>query len=70
MVPIRSLETHELFEGVEGGDIGAKFGYNSGENGFLSFNQYRIPRENLLSRFVYVDKDGNVEIRGDPRLIY
>ena len=36
----------------------------------MSFDKYRIPRENLLSRFVYVDKEGKVELRGDPRLIY
>ena len=70
MVPIRSELTHEPFKGVHAGDIGTKLGYSAGENGFLSFNQYRIPRENLLSRFVYVDKDGAVEMKGDPRLLY
>ena len=40
------------------------------DNGFLSFNHYRIPRENMLSRYVYVDKEGNFEVRGDPRMLY
>ena len=69
-MPIRSLETHLPFEGVEVGDIGTKLGYNGMDNGFLSFNKYRTPRENLLSRFVNVDKQGNFEVRGDPRAVY
>ena len=56
--------------GIEVGDIGTKVGYNSMDNGYLSFNHYRIPRENLLSRFIYVDESGNIETRGDPRGIY
>ena len=70
MVPLRSLETHELFPGVDCGDIGPKLGYQSMDNGYLGFNHYRIPRENLLSRFIYVDKEGTVEMKGDPRALY
>ena len=55
IAPIRSLETHHLFDGVEAGDIGPKIGYNTMDNGYLSFDNYRIPRENLLSRLSYVD---------------
>ena len=67
---IRSLENHLPFEGIDVGDIGAKLGYAAVDNGYLSFNHFRIPRENLLSRFVYVDKKGKFERRGDPRAIY
>ena len=70
IVPIRSTETHLPFEGIEVGDIGRKMGMHSMDNGFLSFTHYRIPRENLLSRFTYVDKEGNFELRGDPRALY
>ena len=52
------------------GDIGTKLGYNTMDNGYLSFNQYRIPRENILSRFVSVDKEGDLDIKGNPRIIY
>lgn len=45
-------------------------GYNSMDNGWCKFTHYRIPRENLLSRFAYVDKDGAFEMRGDPKLLY
>ena len=70
MTPIRSLEDHKAFPGVTVGDIGTKLGYNSVDNGFLSFEHYRIPRENMLARFVSVDREGNFEIKGNPRIIY
>jgi len=38
IVPIRSLETHKPFPGVEVGEIGVKLGYNAMDNGYLSFN--------------------------------
>ena len=70
LVPIRSVETHMPLEGIEVGDLGAKFGYNSMDNGYLRFNQVRIPRTNLLCRFAGVTADGEFEMRGDPRLLY
>ena len=48
MVPLRRLDNHHLFRGVECGDIGGKMGYNTVDNGYLSFTDYRIPRDNLL----------------------
>ena len=70
LVEIRSLEDHKPFEGIDVGDIGTKLGYAAMDNGYLSFMHFRIPRENLLSRFCYVDKTGKFEVRGDPRAMY
>ena len=55
LVQIRSLDDHKPLPGVEVGDIGTKLGYNTMDNGYLSFTHCRIPRENLLSRLAYVD---------------
>ena len=52
------------------GDVGQKLGYSSVDNGFLSFNNVRIPRENMLSRFAGVTKEGDLDIKADPRMIY
>jgi acyl-CoA oxidase len=70
MVQIRSQQNHEPMPRIEVGDIGQKLGYNSIDNGFLSFNNVRIPRTNLLSRFVEVEKDGSFSLKGDPRVLY
>ena len=59
MVQVRSLEDHKAMPGIEVGDIGSKLGYNTIDNAYLSFNNVRIPRTDLLSRFVYVEKDGS-----------
>ena len=66
MVQIRSLEDHKPLPGIEVGDVG----YNSMDNGYLSFKDVRIPRTNLLSRFVEVDKEGAFSLNGDPRMVY
>jgi acyl-CoA oxidase len=58
------------FAGIEVGDIGSKLGYNSVDNGYLAFTQYRVPRLSLLSRFVSVNREGEFELLGDPRLLY
>ena len=56
--------------GLENGDIGNKFGYSSKMNGFLRFNQFRIPRENMLMKFVKLTKEGEFSIEGDLRVLY
>jgi len=40
------------------GDCGKKNGHEGIDNGFIIFDNYRIPRENLLNRFSNVTEDG------------
>ncbi len=52
---IRSLDDHIPLPNVTVGDIGVKFGnggYNSMDNGLLRFDHVRIPRENMLMKYV------------------
>ena len=58
MVQIRSLQDHRPLPGIEVGDIGPKFGYNTNDNGFLRFNKYEIPLENMLMKYSQVTEDG------------
>ncbi|KAG7441254.1 peroxisomal oxidase [Guyanagaster necrorhizus] len=59
-VPLRSLEDHKLLPGIIAGDIGPKAlnGYVSVDNGYARFDRYRIPKENMLSKFAQVTEDG------------
>ena len=70
IVPVRDIKTHKPFDGIEVGDIGTKLAMKSLDNGFILFTNYRIPRKNLLSRFINVDREGNFEMKGDPKILY
>ena len=63
-------ENHVPLEGLEIGDIGPKFGFNDKDNGYMIFNNFRIPRSALLSRFITCSKDGILSIQGDPKVAY
>ncbi|KAF2833544.1 acyl-coenzyme A oxidase 1 [Ophiobolus disseminans] len=70
-VQIRDLKTHEPLENIHIGDIGPKFGYNTMDNGFLLFNQVKVPHISMLARFSHVDpKTNKFARRGSPTLIY
>ena len=69
-MPVRDVKTHKPFDGIEVGDIGSKLAMKSLDNGFILFTNYRIPRKNLLSRFINVDREGNFEMKGDPKILY
>lgn len=42
VVQIRGMDNHLPLPGIEVGDIGPKFGFNGVDNGFLSFDHFRI----------------------------
>ena len=57
LVPIRD-ESGSALPGVTIGDCGAKLGLDGVDNGRLSFEGVRVPRENLLDRYGEVREDG------------
>ncbi|MDH3734754.1 MAG: acyl-CoA dehydrogenase family protein [Gemmatimonadota bacterium] len=57
LVPIRGANG-TVAQGVRIEDCGYKLGLNGIDNGRISFDRVRIPRENLLDRFATVDADG------------
>jgi acyl-CoA oxidase len=56
--------------GVKVGDLGPKMGYNNVDNGWMMFDNFRIPRGSLLSRFGDVTSEGKFVQRGDIRMLY
>src|ERR1700742_1141335 len=57
LVPIRDADGQPM-PGVEIEDCGRKGGLNGVDNGRLTFDDVRVPREALLNRFGDVDADG------------
>ena len=71
VVQVRDLKTHEPLEGIHVGDIGPKFGYNTMDNGFLLFNNVKVPHIGMLARYSSVDPKSNQYIRpSSPSLVY
>jgi len=64
------MEDHMPCKGIKVGDLGAKIGYHSKDNGWLMLDHIRVPRTNMLARFAYIEKDGTFELRGNPKAIY
>ena len=67
---LRSLENHRVLPGVEVGDIGIKHGFESYDNGFVKFNKYRIPLNNMLMKNAKVSPDGQFERVGSELIMY
>lgn len=61
LVPIRDPTTLKSYKGITVGDMGEKIGLNGIDNGFIMFDNYRIPKENLLNRAGDVNDDGTFE---------
>lgn len=58
VVDIRNYETHELLPGVKAGDCGPKAGSHGIDNGFLIFENYRVPYDCLLDKLGHITVDG------------
>lgn len=56
IVQIRDLETHKPLPGIKVGEIGPKMGFATANNGFLGFQNFRIPRKNMLMKNAQVLK--------------
>lgn len=65
VVPVRDLETLEVFPGVVAGDIGKKMGRDGIDNGFLQFHNVVVPRRNMLMKHAVVDRHG--EFQSKPK---
>lgn len=58
LVPLRDPKSHETLPGITIGDCGPKNGLNDVDNGFILFDNVRIPRINQLGRISGVDSNG------------
>ena len=58
LVPVRDKKTHIPLPGLEIGDWGDKIGLQGVDNGWIKFNQYRVPKSSLLNRFGDIRTDG------------
>ncbi|XP_013188651.1 probable peroxisomal acyl-coenzyme A oxidase 1 [Amyelois transitella] len=70
IVQLRDLETHQPLPGIKLGEIGPKLGFQTANNGFLAFDNVRIPRKNMLMKNSQVLKDGTFVKSQNDKLTY
>lgn len=70
IVQIRDQDTHEHMPGIKTGQLGPKFGFSSADNGWMTMDHVRIKKDDMLSRFNYIDEDGCYSVNGDPRILF
>lgn len=70
VVPLRDMETHMPLKGITIGDIGPKLGFHTKDNGYLRFDNVRIPRENMLMKYAKVSKAGEFSKPANERVGY
>ncbi|KAG5679146.1 hypothetical protein PVAND_008737 [Polypedilum vanderplanki] len=58
IVQLRDEETHKPMPGIKIGEIGNKVGMNTVNNGFLAFDNVRIPLNHMLMKNAKVLEDG------------
>lgn len=58
IVQLRDEETWQPMPGIKIGEIGPKLGLKSVNNGYLGFENVRIPRKNMLMKNAQVKRDG------------
>lgn len=63
LVPIRDPATLRPLPRLLIGDIGAKAGLNGLDNGFMRFDNYRVPRKALMNKNADVTDDGQYRSR-------
>lgn len=70
IVQLRDEETHLPLPGIKIGEIGCKIGMNGINNGYLGFQNVRIPRINMLMKNAQVLKDGTYIKSPSEKLTY
>ena len=71
ILQIRDMKTNKPLEGIVIGDIGPKYGYASMDNGYMLFNNFRVPHSALLARYSGVDEGSGVYKKPDnPATVY
>jgi acyl-CoA oxidase len=49
---------YDWLPGIKGGDIGPKLGFHAKENGYMFLSNVRVPKNNLLNKYVQISNDG------------
>lgn len=58
-----------MLPGIEAGDLGPKWGFFAKDNGYMILKNVRIPKKNMLRRYVKIDNGALIK-KGNPKVGY
>lgn len=70
VVQLRDKFNGELMPGIRIGDIGKKVGHDGVDNGWIQFRGVRVPRSQMLQKWVTLDRHGNYTPAPNPAVMY
>lgn len=71
VLQIRDMKTGRPLDGIAIGDIGPKYGYASMDNGYMLFDNFRIPHSAMLCRYSKVDPGTGAYMKpANPSVVY
>jgi acyl-CoA oxidase len=70
VVQLRDTKTGQLEPNIQAGDIGSKVGHQGTDNGWIQFRSKRIPRRNMLTKWVDMDRHGEFTPAPNPAVMY
>ncbi|KAI8086146.1 acyl-CoA dehydrogenase/oxidase [Halteromyces radiatus] len=70
VVQLREKASGKVMPGVVLGDIGSKAGHQGVDNGWIQFRKLRIPRSDMLAKWVSLDRDGTYHPAPNPAVMY
>ena len=71
VVQIRDMKSHKPLKGIAVGDIGPKYGYAPMDNGYMLFDNHRVPHSAMLARYSQVEPySGTYSQPENPVVVY
>ncbi|KAI8084287.1 uncharacterized protein B0P05DRAFT_534964 [Gilbertella persicaria] len=70
IVQLRDTKTGSLLPNIQAGDVGSKIGHQGVDNGWIQFRQTRVPRKQMLMRWVSMGPQGNFKTAPNPAVMY
>ena len=70
VVQLRDLKTGKLMPGITVGDMGAKYGRNGLDNGWIQFSHVRVPKTNMLMKWAKFTQEGKYIPSTNPAISY
>lgn len=70
VIQLRDTITGVVMPNIRAGDIGAKVGHQGVDNGWIQFHRARIPRTNMLTKWVSIERNGDFTPAPNPAVMY